>query len=216
MQPLTRLIREPFFRASGIVFTGSVAANALNYLFNLAAGRLLAPQGYGEAATLVTLAMIVSIPAATLSTLLAKYVPQLKAHGRREHAALIFRLAQRSAWVVGIIFMAALLIASPWMGRTLRLTLLPLMLFSALLPINTAAAAVKGALQGEEQFSSFSAMAVIEAGGKLALTLVFFALGLALPGVVLALVASSAAAYLYGIIRNILQCSSVYACDPQK
>jgi len=202
-------LRHPFIAASGIVLLGSMGANILNYLFNLVAGRLLAPSVYGEAAALVSLAMIVAVPSATLMTLLAKYTATHRARGDETRAAALFHLAHRAAWALGLLLTLILALMAPWVARALHTPLPSVLLFLTFLPLGMANAAVKGALQGAKQFHPYSFATALEAGGKLACGTALMLLlpaPYALVGVIAALIASASASYLYGLahVRRIL------------
>lgn len=61
-------------RSVGTVTAGSLVANALAYLVQLPAGRLLGPAGYGEFAVLLAAMLVLSVPALALQTVVAREV----------------------------------------------------------------------------------------------------------------------------------------------
>lgn len=72
MQVAAKLLNSSFFSSSSIIFAGSFAVNVLNYVFTLVMSRLLGVEEFGEVTALISLLLIISVPATTLTMLMAR------------------------------------------------------------------------------------------------------------------------------------------------
>src|SRR5258708_7580865 len=131
-----RLLTNTFIKSSALVITISTLVNFLNYLFNLIMGRLLNPTQFGEVATLVGLSMIISVPAASLTTLMARQTSTLHA---KSNPVQIFQLFSTSSQSVFLLASLATLIfwaLIPFLAQFLHISLYPILIFSFLLPLS--------------------------------------------------------------------------------
>lgn len=130
------LFNNRFLQASTIVFIGSVAANFLNYAFNLVMGRLLPPEIYGELVALFTLLVIVSVPGGTISMILSKYTADHIAKGETDAVSALRRATRVPMYYLGVgSFILTLILALP-LSSYLHVPLVPMLIFSLLLPLS--------------------------------------------------------------------------------
>ena len=78
------MIDNPFIQGGAILTIGNFFISFLNYIFNLFAGRLLGPQGYGEITALFSYTLIFSIPFSIFSNLIIQKI------GSKENNQLLF------------------------------------------------------------------------------------------------------------------------------
>ena len=81
---LRKMIDNPFIQGGAILTIGNFFISFLNYIFNLFAGRLLGPQGYGEITALFSYTLIFSIPFSIFSNLIIQKI------GSKENNQLLF------------------------------------------------------------------------------------------------------------------------------
>ncbi len=195
------IAKNKFVVSSGIVLVGSTIANVLNYLFNLVMGRMLDPVAYGEIAALVTLAMIVVVPAGTLAILVTKFISQYTASGHSFLVRKIYRSANHYALTGGIILLLVFLLFSGVLAKYFKLEQAAVVIFAFIMPVGLIGSVTKGALQGLHDFKSTSISNILEAASKLIISagLVYWAFGI--KGAVLGIVLGSFLSYLYGAYR---------------
>jgi O-antigen/teichoic acid export membrane protein len=103
-------VRENMVSAIGYMIIATFAANFLNYLFNVSAGRLLGRDVYGEFAALLTIFMILTVPTNSLQAMLAKKVAEFRMAGSegdiREITLQCLRICLFAAVLVVLIFLA--------------------------------------------------------------------------------------------------------------
>ncbi len=192
------LFNNRFLQASTVVFIGSVAANFLNYAFNLVMGRLLPPEIYGELVALFTLLVIVSVPGGTITMVLSKYTADHMAKGETDAVSALRRATRVPMYYLGVgSFILTLILALP-LSSYLHVPLVPMLIFSLLLPLSFFTASNNGFLQGLQAFKALSISNVINALLKFAFSIFFVLLGLSIGGIVCALIIASLLAFTYG------------------
>ena len=74
MPIISRLAKNPLVQGSLFVFIGSNIANFGNFLYNLAMGRLLTEEAYGDLGALLSLLVLFGIPISILQLFVVKTV----------------------------------------------------------------------------------------------------------------------------------------------
>lgn len=198
---ISSILNNRFLRASSVVLAGSFIANVLNYVFNLLMGRLLPPTIYGELVSLITLLLIVGVPALTVTTVLAQYTASHWAKGEHASIARLAEAAMEFSFVVGAIGLGLMFALTPLIASYLKISIAPIIIFDLLLPLSFLSATSSGLLQGLQQFLPISLMNVISASVKFFLSLTLVWAGFSLGGVMAALVIAALLAYGYGILQ---------------
>lgn len=169
MKAITRLERD-----AGIVFLGTMIANAGSYAFHVVLSRHLGPPSYGVLGAVVAIATAVAIPAAGLQYTVARRV----AIGDEDAA----RAGLRLGIGVGLVLTMVTVLTLPVLPRFLHTSSAPLAwLALGMIPFG-ALPAFTGVLQGRRHF------------GALATTLCVVGLGRALGAVLVALLGLGVAA----------------------
>jgi O-antigen/teichoic acid export membrane protein len=102
---ISSLRTNAFLKGSVIMFSGTMAANVMAYLYHLVVGRMLGPEGYGELAALISIFYILNAPSLVVQNILVKFFSQLKAkedYGQAKR--LMFRITKLLAVVSGVLF----------------------------------------------------------------------------------------------------------------
>ena len=148
----------PGVHAGVIIFFGIATANVGNYAFHLISARALGPSAYGDVASLVAMAGLISLPLGGVQVIVARRVATEVAATR---FAEIQRFARRSlvlASVAGLTLALALSLASPFLARALAIDSVPAVVLTAAL---AAPALLTPALWGLAQgLQRFVALAV--------------------------------------------------------
>ena len=191
------LFDRDFFSSSSIIFAGSFVVNVLNYVFTLIMSRLLGVDSFGEVTALISLLVIIAVPAAALTMLMTREVAYRSASNADEVRNLFVYLrrhvlaAALGSWIV---FLAL----SPLLSYFLHITYWLFVVFSPLLPFSVASALQAGTLQGLQEFFVLSKQNVLSAAIKLAVAIALVYAGFSVAGVIVALVCAQAASWLFG------------------
>lgn len=182
-------------RNSAIVFTGTMTANALSYLYHLVMGRLLGPAGYGELSSLISILYIFTVPLIVAQTVLIKFVSALRARKEPGEVKSLFLSATKISLGIIVIGIPLLLVVRPWVTQFLNLSsptlllLLYVLLAFSLLSIISAAV-----LTGYQMFVWMSGLGAFAVLLKLIVSIPFASWRV--PGVLLAAVAAAIVTYI--------------------
>ncbi|MDJ0395564.1 polysaccharide biosynthesis protein [Rhodococcus sp. G-MC3] len=171
----TRAVATSAVAGMTMVTIGSMTANALSYLLQLPASRMLGVEGYGEFASLLAAQLVLAVSALALQSVVAREV----VHGRSRES--LRALGYRCAAVVA---MLAVLLA-PVVAFALDTTVLAATSALVVAPLLVLLAAEQGLLQGSGQFGRLSVVLASAGIGKVVPAVLALLLG-AGPGVTLA------------------------------
>lgn len=92
------VIKNPLISGSSIIFFGSLFASPLNFLFNLFMTKNLSVADYGTLASLMSLAVLATIPAGSLSPTITKFAATYFAKGEFDMVkGLFFKVSKLTA-----------------------------------------------------------------------------------------------------------------------
>jgi len=177
------------------------AANGLDYLVNMLAGRWLLPVEFGVFVAAAGLVQILLYAAFVIRNVVAFYTAEKSLDPQA--GVLIggfFHAAWSWAWKWGLAAAAILAAGAPVLSRALQFPT-PLVLWagSAAVPLLFVRAVTDGALQGTQQFFGFAGVQVAQSVLRLAFTAVFIAAGWKAAGAIFAIPVATAAAMLVAI-----------------
>lgn len=169
---------QSFFRdASMVVFSNGVV-QLLNLLFWVYMVRNLDSVNYGVFNSLISLSLIVGIPALTIRTVIVKFISQyIGANEESKVSSLFFNLGKRfliAAVLVFLLFLAA----RQFLGSFLNISSsLALILTGGIISLYFLTPLFYGALQGLQRFSSYILSVVSGAVAKLLSGIILVMLG---------------------------------------
>src|SRR3989304_5170983 len=180
-----------------IVLAGSLLASFLNYGFTLIMGRMLGPSSFGEVSAIFGLMVILVAPTQAISNYVSRHISFLA--GKQDYltARVWLRKVSRSVFYFSLVLLLVFWFSIPLLSRFLGINFLPLIVFSFSLPFAFMLSVYAGALQGLKSFKAFSFQGVLGTALKLVGAVIFVYFGLFVPGVMLALAISLAAACFY-------------------
>lgn len=191
-----------------IVFVISVMAGLINYLYQIIMGNTLRPDEYGLLNTLLSLTIVVSLPASTLGVITLKYTSHFAANNHIQKISVIYKKISLIACLcAGITLFAGsqLLTAICSVLKINNKNYVLLVMLAASLEyiiyVN------KGILQGLKKFIPFSMMSIIGALGKIIFSILLITAGFGLYGATFSLVLASIASIIYAFLvlkKNIL------------
>lgn len=164
--------------------SATTAAFALDYLFNLLAGRLLDPPQFGIVVALAGAGQVLGVGSRVIQTVVTRFVAGAEAAARNA----FFRLAFRRAWLWGTAVTILLLLLGRPIATFFRLDdLRPV----AALLVTTVLLAVRpvvgGYLQGTQRFAALGIVQVVQAVFRLLIGVTLITLGLGAFGALAAL-----------------------------
>lgn len=199
---LKRLRGSDFVRHNTIVFVGSIAISAINYLYYPALGRLLQPAAFGEVQTIISLflqvAIFLNVLALLTVNIVANYDSQQTEQAKRRKAqATIFEL-ERVALIVGTGGLLLTAVLSGLLQDFFRFeSALPFILLALALVVSIPGAFRMAYLRGKLLFGANSWAGLIGSAAKLAFSVLFVLAGWGVTGAIAGLVLAQLAAFLY-------------------
>lgn len=189
-------LRARLLSGSMIMLVSSCVVGATNLIYNIAVARLLGASAFGHATAIYTLLMLLSSVTLAFQLVCSKFVaknPDIAAK------AAIYTSLHRRAWQVGIAVGLLIVYSSSYIAQYLNL---PDRNYVVLLGIATALyvplGVRRGLMQGTYIFRRLAENFVLEVIVKLGGALLLLHYGFGVTGVIAAMVASIAVAYLAG------------------
>lgn len=201
MRQLARERRFPPGIWQGIVLVGSVSfAFGIDYLFNLAAGRLLSPAQFSIVVSLAAVGQILVVGSRVIQTVVTRYISRFQAQVDGDaRSASFFRSMFRESWRWGAIAMILALLLSYPLARFLKIEELgPVLALAVTTLLMVVRPVVGGALQGLQRFGALGGVQVIQAAARLIIGVLLIFWGWGAFGAMVALPLASALALIYG------------------
>ena len=201
-------------RSGAVLLIASGVSIVLNYVFLLAAGRVLGSEQFGSLAALLGVLAVVLIPASAIQMAVSREVSRNIASGDTGHAHAFTRRALRvsAVWtlpLVGIAFALALPLS-----RILNIDSLGIVLLAETTFLTALIAPVAmGAIQGSQRFHALASLYLVPFALRLVIFAIAAAAGYRLGGAVFATVLSAIAGtgMALFLIRAFLQPTSTAA-----
>ena len=184
-----------------IVFIISMAAGLINYLYQIIMGNMMAPQDYGMLNTMLSLSMVMSVPAGSIGVIALKYTSHFAATDQNDKIALVFkRLASIGLGcaivtvAVGGVFEGAIKEVLKIENGTYVIIALMVAGLEYLLYVG------RGILQGLKKFIAYSMTSIVGAAGKIVIGVAFLLAGFELYGVTFSLVIASLITFAFSFV----------------
>jgi O-antigen/teichoic acid export membrane protein len=204
-------LRSRVLSGSLILLAGSSLVGGANLIYNVAVARLLGPAGFGHAAAVYTLLMLMSAVTLAFQIVCAKLVAK---HETSEEKSAIYSGLHRRAWRYGVGIGLLLVLARNILSTYLNV---PDPMLMVLLGVGTAfyvpLGARRGGMQGTYGFNQLALNLILEGLVRLGGALALIKLGMGVRGAVLASVAAIILAYLFAIPSPELRSKSAAVVD---
>ena len=188
-----------FFASSSIIFAGSFVVNIFNYIFTLLMSRMMGVESFGEVSALLSLMLIIGVPAAALSMLMTRESAS-RLHTTHHSVRDLFLLLRRHTFIAAMIAWGLFLLMVPMLSGFLHIASVPFIIFSLLIPFTASSSLQSGTLQGLQEFWLLSKQNILNALIKLVGSVALVMAGFSVVGVVCALVLAQIATWIYGSI----------------
>lgn len=185
-----------------LVSAGTTSAGVLGFAFQVVISHRVEPSQYGAIFVVMSLLMLVGLPASALTLMMAREASRDRANGQHASSAAMLHDGNRVLLLGGVILAAVALVASPLLSRFFAVPIDLLVAGSVGLPFVFALPLLIGDLQGEQRFLAFSSMAFGQAAFKL---IAAVTLGIAFGAVGIVLGVSIGTAISYGVVHVLLR-----------
>ena len=176
-------LRENLISAIGYMIIATFAANFLNYLFNVTAGRLLGHDLYGEFAALLSIFIIITVPTNSLQAMMAKKIAEFRLTGdegsTREVTIKCLQICLLSAAVVALAF---LVLGWPLAGFLHISSVTPVMVCGLAVAVTILLPVFYGVMQGFQWFIWLGSIFFGYAAGRFVFGWLFIKLGWGVSG----------------------------------
>lgn len=188
-------------RQSLLFIAATTLAFGLDYLFNLAAGRMLPPAEFGIVVSLAGVGQVLVVASRVVQTITTRYVSRFLSHNSGlGRIVSFFRTSFRSAAIAGAGATAVLILLSWPLADFLQIDdVRPVLALAAATWLMAVRPVVGGTLQGQQRFLPLGVIQIVQAGGRLLLAVGLISLGLGAFGAMAALPVSSLLALLFGL-----------------
>src|SRR5215469_14479733 len=191
--------QSKLFRQNLVLFLGGFTAGIGGFIYHAVAGRTLGPRQYGEVAALVGLYTLGSVANLTLVLILARYAADLDASGRLGAIRHIVRRTSRLLILPTVAFVLLTAALAVPVARFENFdSPVPVVWLGIAVAAYCYTAVPRGVLQGTQRFTALSANLGLELVIRVAGLAVLLAVGLAVTGSMVAIVAGVTVAYLIG------------------
>lgn len=200
------LIKEPIVIGSFWVTAGNFLVSAGNYLFNLLMGRMLLPSGYGSLASLISLSIIISLPAGVITTIVTKFSAEFFT---KEEYVKIARLVKRFTiytLIGGVAMIVFFIASSSFIQNFLKIYEVKLVILTGIMvALGLIGSINRGLLQGFLYFKFLALLGVLAVIIKLVVGWYLVSKGFLVFGALLALVIAALLSWFISFwpVRNV-------------
>lgn len=171
---------------SFVMIIGGFLGSFTNYLYHLVIARQLGPLDYGLLDSLISLLYQLSIPLATISLVITKYVSLYKGQNRIKMIETFFWKLNKKIVQLLPIFIVLILLLTPTVTKFLHLPNPLLFIWIGLAFIFGIFSAIgKSFLQGLSRFLELSLTGIVDGSSRLFFTIIFLSLGFGLTGAII-------------------------------
>ena len=191
------MLIDKFLRGSALLFVAMMAGNVFGYFFQVAMGRMLSVETYGEMNALMSLMVIFGIPLVSLVNFFARETSAYFANEDHGNIAGLHRFGLiRTCWIAGpVVCLLALL--SPLLGSFLSVSFDKVILVLASVFVMALTTVNTGVIQGMQNFRGLSAIGAGVSFFKFAFAVIFVWFGWGIYGPLGGLLATGLTLFAY-------------------
>jgi len=146
--------KDQLMKHSAIMLLATVFSGAFNWGYQIVMNRMLGPEGFGILFSLLSLFMIISLPATTIQTVIVKYISRFRTQNQLGKISyLLMRFLKKLSLYFGILLIIYLL-CSRLIAAFLNIPMImPVIIIGVILYFGLLFPIGFGALQGTEKFA---------------------------------------------------------------
>ena len=157
-----RLVRNDFLRDGSVVFAATMLANICNYLYHMLNSRILGVDAYGTLATLVAGYSIFGALVIMLNMTIVKLVAELHALQDIARLKTLYNTMLTACLSIAAAFLLLVILFAPWLCAYLHVDFLALLSSAVATSAAIVVPAIRGVLQGIQDYARFSSATIIE------------------------------------------------------
>jgi O-antigen/teichoic acid export membrane protein len=186
-------------KSSIIIFTLSMGANVINYIFQITTSRLLSVSDFGAMNALFSLLMLAALPSSVFALVVSKYTAEFNSDNQSLKIPYFIKKMAMYAGIISIIVSVIIILSAPFIRSFLLIDdpyVVELLAVAAGLGI--VSPVFSGGLQGLKKFVNLGLFSIIVAIVKLGLSILLIFLGFSLLGIAGALIIAGIVSIAYG------------------
>lgn len=205
--------KNAFLRNSIILFSGTMVANVLNYIFHLVIGRMVDSSTYGEVESLISLLTIVSVPAGALALIATKYAANMKASRDTAGTLSLSKYLHKKILQYGIPLFLVAILFTPLVKQFLNIEVsMPVIFLWGAMFLSFLGAVTSGILSGWQRFADTSIAGILSTTLKLCAVVLFLKIGFGVSGVI----GSYALSFLFTYLITLFFVKRLLSVDDQR
>lgn len=186
-------------KSSFIIFSLSMVANVLNYVFQIVMGRMLPVGDFGAMNALFSITILFGTPCAVLALVVAKYSAEFSIRGESGVIPyFIKKMLQFGSIICGILIVGILIFSSSIYSFLKIEPSYVIILFAISIGLGAVSPVISGGLQGLKRFTQLGIFNVLVSAIKLSGSILLVYLSFHLYGIFAALILSSLISIFYG------------------
>lgn len=190
-------VKHPLVSGSTIIVLGSLLANVVNYLSNLAVARLLIPSDYGIFASLMSIFNIFAVFATTILTVFSKFTAVFIGQNKEELIGPLIKKGSMWVGIISILISGIIIIFSSQIADFLKIKeVILITITSASLFFSFLSSVPLGVLQGSLKFFNLSLVNILSSVIKLVSVIILLLAGWRVFGATTAFLIASIVAYI--------------------
>jgi O-antigen/teichoic acid export membrane protein len=198
-QKVKEFAKHPLISGSAVIFAGSFVANIVNYIFNLAMGRLLTVEEYGLLLSLSSVFILLGVFSSSYINIFTKFSAQYFAKDDKEGIRSLYKTGLPFIFISAGILLIVLLLFSSVISSFLHISENILTIFiSFAVFFSFISAMPNGILQGKMRFLTLSALNILATLLKLLSAVILILVGFHVFGAVGGIVIGSMIVPLVG------------------
>lgn len=199
--------KKQLYKNGFIFFIGGVVANILNYFYRVLMGRMLGVEYFGELTAIISLTLILSVPAGPVQIVMARFTAVFGAGNFLSKIKGIFIYLTKLFFAISLFLIIIVLIFSSQISDFLQLSSKSFVYYLIGISIILLLTGLpRGVLQGLERFLPLSLITVLESAGRVSLAVILVAYGFGLRGALIGFLLPSILIYFLALyfIKNIV------------
>jgi len=197
---IPKVFQESIVKEGTVFFIGGIIANFLNYLYRILMGRMLGPEMFGELVPLISLALILAVPASPVQVAAAKFSADFEASGARDKLKNLFGYLNKVFFLIAFSLTTLIIVFARPVQIFLKLSSISYVYFlAAIVGLTFLISPPRGILQGQKKFSQLTLSVLVESASRVILGILFVVVGFKVSGALGAFLCSLFLGYLFAL-----------------
>ncbi len=195
-----KVFQESIVKEGAIFFVGGIIANFLNYLYRILMGRMLGPEMFGELVPLISLALILAVPASPVQVAAAKFSAGLEPNEAKDKLKNLFSYFNRVFFLIAFGSTTLIIIFARPVQVFLKLSSISYVYFlGGIVGLTFLISPLRGILQGQKKFFQLTLSILAESAARVILGILFVIIGFKVSGALGAFLCSLFLGYLLAL-----------------